>query len=232
MQSNVKLEEWEKKKPSLLGMFTSPGLQFERIKTKEKIWGIFFLVAILQGLLGGLSAYVMYTSPEVVQMREKFGEVAGQSNLTGEIISGIVSNFIGTMIGALFIAGVYKVFMIFLGNDTTYKKLLSIVVYTNVIFIIGGLINIVISFLVGGGSTQYTGLGAILSEGTIAFGIANTIEVFYIWNLILIWLGLQITAGLSKGKATIPIIILLIMKVTFLTAIMMLITSFLPGVPM
>ena len=52
----------------------------------------------------------------------------------------------------------------------------------------------------GGGSTQYTGLGAILSEGTIAFGIANTIEVFYIWNLILIWLGLQITAGLSKGS--------------------------------
>lgn len=89
-----------------------------------------------------------------------------------------------------------------------------------------------ISFLVGGGSTQYTGLGAILSEGTIAFEIANTIEVFYIWNLILIWLGLQITAGLSKGKAAIPIIILLIMKVTFLTAIMMLITSFLPGVPM
>lgn len=231
MQSNVKLEEWEKK-PSLLGMFTSPGLQFERIKTKEKIWGIFFLVAILQGLLGGLSAYVMYTSPEVVQMREKFGEVAGQSNLTGEIISGIVSNFIGAMIGSLFIAGVYKVFMLFLGNDTTYKKLLNIVVYTNVIFIIGGLINIVISFLVGGGSTQYTGLGSIFSEGTLACGIANTIEVFYIWNLILIWLGLQITAGLSKGKAAIPIIILLIMKVTFLTAIMMLITSFLPGVPM
>ncbi|KXY34905.1 Yip1 family protein [Bacillus sp. FSL K6-0067] len=231
MQSNVNLEEWEKK-PSLLGMFTSPGLQFERIKTKEKIWGIFFLVAILQGLLGGLSAYVMYTSPEVVQMREKFGEFAGQSNLTGEIISGIVSNFIGAMIGSLFIAGVYKVFMLFLGNDTTYKKLLNIIVYTNVIFIIGGLINIVISFLVGGGSTQYTGLGSIFSEGTIAFGIANTIEVFYIWNLILIWLGLQITAGLSKGKAAIPIIILLIMKVTFLTAIMMLITSFLPGVPM
>lgn len=91
-------------------------------KQKEKIWGIFFLVAILQGLLGGLSAYVMYTSPEVVQMREKFGEVAGQSNLTGEIISGIVSNFIGAMIGALFIAGFYKVFMIFLGNDTTYKN--------------------------------------------------------------------------------------------------------------
>ncbi|MGR5881211.1 Yip1 family protein [Bacillus cereus] len=231
MQSNVKLEEWEKK-PSLLGMFTSPGLQFERIKTKEKIWGIFFLVAILQGLLGGLSAYVMYTSPEMVQMREKLGEVAEQVTLKGEIISGIASNFIGAMIGALFIAGVYKVFMVFFGNDTTYKTLLNMVVYTNVIFIIGGLINTVIGFLVGDGSTQYTGLGAIFSEGTFAFGIANTIEVFYIWNLILIWLGLQITAGLSKGKAAIPIIILFIVKVTFLTALMMLITSFLPDVPM
>ncbi|OQR53530.1 Yip1 family protein [Bacillus sp. CDB3] len=231
MQSNVNVEEWEKK-PSLLGMFTSPGLQFERIKTKEKIWGIFFLVAILQGLLGGFSAYLMYTSPEVVQMREKWGEAAGQSTLTGEIISGIVSNFIGAMIGVLFIAGVYKVFMVFFGNDTTYKTLLNMVVYANIIFIIGGLINIGISFLVGGGSTQYTGLGAIFSEGTFAYGIANAIEVFYIWNLVLVWLGLQITAGLSKGKAAIPIIILFIIKVVFLTAIMMLITSFLPDVPM
>lgn len=165
-------------------------------------------------------------------MREKFGKVAGQGDFTGEIISGIISNFIGAMIGALFIAGVYKFFMIFFRNDTTYKTLLNIVVYTNIIFIIGELINSVISFLVGGGSTQYTGLGTILPEGTFAFGIANTIEVFYIWNLILIWLGLQITAGLSKGKAVVPVIILFIMKVTFLTAIMMLIARVLPGVPM
>jgi hypothetical protein len=231
MQTNVKTEEW-KKKPSLLGMFTSPSLQFERMKTNEKIWGIFFLVALLQGLLGGLSKYVMYSSPEMVQMRIELGEFAGKSTLTGEVILGIASNFVGAMIGALVIAAIYKVFMVFFGNDTSYKTLLTIVIYTNIILIVGGLINTILSFIVGGGSTQYTGLGAILSEGTFTYGIGNAIEVFYIWNLVLIWLGFQITAGLSKVKAIIPIIILFIIKVGFLATIMVLIARFLPGVPM
>ncbi|WP_436866792.1 Yip1 family protein [Bacillus fungorum] len=229
MKKNVKPEEWEKK-PSLLGMFTSPSLQFERIKTNEKVWGIFFLVALLQGLLGGLSKYVMYSSPEVIQMRKEFGELAGKSTLAGEVISGILSNFVGAMIGALFITAIYKVFMVFFGNDTSYKTLLSVITYTNIILIVGGLINTILSFIVDG-STQYTGLGAILSEGTLAYGIGNTIEVFYIWNLVLIWLGLQITAGLSKVKAVIPIIILFIIKIGFLATIMVLIAKFLPGVP-
>ncbi|EJR91158.1 hypothetical protein IKE_05746 [Bacillus cereus VD196] len=231
MQTNVKTEKWEKK-PSLIGMFTSPSMQFERIKTNEKVWGVFLFVALLQGLLGGLSKYVLYTSPEMTKMRTGLGELAGKSTLTGEMISGMGSNFVGAMIGALFIAAVYKVFMIFLGNDTSYKTLLTIVIYTNMILIVGGLINTGISFLVGGGPTQYTGLGAIFSEGTFAYGIASVIEIFYIWNLCLVWSGLQITAGLSKGKAAIPIIILFIIKVAFLTAIMVLIAKFLPNVPM
>lgn len=70
-----------------------------------------------------------------------------------------------------------------------------------------------------------------MSEGTLTYGIGNAIEVFYIWNLVLIWLGLQITAGLSKVKAVIPIIILFIIKIGFLATIMVLIVKFLPGVP-
>lgn len=51
-------------------MITSPGLQFERMKTSEKVWGMFFLVALLQGLVGGLNAYVTYTSPEMIKMKK------------------------------------------------------------------------------------------------------------------------------------------------------------------
>ena len=50
-------------------MITSPGLQFERMKTSKKVWGVFFLVALLQGMLGGLSAYVIHTSPEMLKMK-------------------------------------------------------------------------------------------------------------------------------------------------------------------
>ena len=220
------------KKPSLFGMITSPGVQFERMKTNKKVWGMFLLVALLQGLLGGLSAYVLHTSPEMLEMKKELGELAGQSSLTSEVISGIGSSFASAMIGTLFIAAIYKMFMMFFGNDTPYKTLLNIVVYTNMVLIIGGLMNTILSLIFGTGMTQYTSLGLLFTEGTFAYGIGNTIEVFYVWNLVLIWLGLHITAGLSKVKASIPIIILFIIKAFFLAAIIVLLAKFLPGMPM
>lgn len=232
MEANMNTQKIDVKKPSLFGMITSPGLQFERMKTSKKVWGVFFLVALLQGMLGGLSAYVIHTSPEMLKMEKELGELAGQSSLTSEVISGIGSSFASAMVGTLFIAAIYKMFMMFLGNDTPYKALLNIVVYTNIILIIGGLVNTILSLIFGTGMTQYTSLGLLFTEGTFAYGIGNTIEVFYVWNLVLIWLGLHITAGLSKVKALIPIIILFIIKAFFLAAIIVLIAKFLPGMPM
>ena len=232
MEANMNTQDVGAKKPSLFGMITSPGVQFERMKTKKKVWGMFFFVALLQGLLGGLSAYVIHTSPEMLKMKKELGELAGQSSLTSEVISGIGSSFASAMIGTLFIAAVYKIFMMFFGNDTPYKTLLNIVVYTNIVLIISGLINTIFSLIFGSGMTQYTSLGLLFTEGTFAYGIGNTIEIFYVWNLVLIWFGLHITAGLSKVKASIPIIILFIIKAFFLAAIIVLIAKFLPGMPM
>ncbi|PEP99175.1 Yip1 family protein [Bacillus toyonensis] len=229
MEANLNTQKVEGEKPSLFGMITSPGLQFERMKASEKVWGMFFFVALLQGLLGGLSAYVLHTSPEMLKMKKELGELAGKSSLTSEVISGIGASFAGAMVGTLFITAIYKMFMIFFGNDTSYKVLLNIVVYTNIVLIIGGLINTIISLIFDSGTTQYTSLGLLFTEGTFAYGIGNTIEIFYVWNLVLIWLGLHITAGLSKVKASIPIIILFIIKAVFLAAIMVLIAKILPG---
>jgi len=232
MEANIVTQDVGVKKPSLFGMITSPGLQFERMKTSKKVWGMFFLVALLQGLLGGLNAYVIYISPEMLKMKEKLGELAGQSSLTSEVISGIGTSFASAMIGTLFIAAIYKIFMMFFGNDTSYKTLLNIVVYTNIVLIIGGLINTILSLIFDSGTTQYTSLGLLFKEGTFAYGIGNTIEIFYVWNLVLIWLGLHITAGLSKVKASIPIIVLFIIKAVFLAAIIVLIAKILPEIPM
>ncbi|SCM98714.1 Uncharacterized protein BWINRASL_05070 [Bacillus mycoides] len=231
MEANLNTQKVSGEKPSLLGMITSPGLQFERMKTSEKVWGMFFLVALLQGLVGGLTAYVTYTSPEMAKLQKELGEFAGKSSLTSEVIYGIVWGALGAMLVTVIIAAVYKVFMMFFGNDTSYKKLVMIVVYTNIVIVIGGLINGVIALILGDGLTSYTSLGSLFEEGSVAYGIGNTIEVFYLWNIVLIWLGLQMTAGLSKVKAAIPIIVLFIIKAAFLAAIVMLIAAFLPNMP-
>ncbi|PGZ84335.1 hypothetical protein COE61_11000 [Bacillus thuringiensis] len=232
MEANLNTQKVGGEKPSLFGMITSPGLQFERMKTTEKVWGMFFLVALLQGLVGGLNSYVMYTSPEMIEMQKKLGgEFAKQGSLVSEVISGAIWGIVGVMIATLVIAAIYKVFMMFYGNDTSYKKIVMIIVYADIVVIIGGLINGVIALILGAGPTAYTSLGPLFDQDSLAYGIGNTIELFYLWNIILIWLGLQITAGVSKVKAAIPIIVLFIIKAGFLAAIVVLIAKFLPGLP-
>ena len=53
--------------------------------------------------------------------------MAGQSSLTSEFISGIGTSFASAMVGTLIVAAIYKMFMMFFGNDTPYKTLLIIV---------------------------------------------------------------------------------------------------------
>ncbi|MFC9447512.1 Yip1 family protein [Bacillus sp. 22475] len=232
MEANLNTQKVGGEKPSLFGMIASPGLQFERMKTTEKVWGMFFLVALLQGLVGGLNAYVTYTSPEMIEMQKKLGgEFAKQGSLVSEVISGTIWGIVGVMIATLVIAAIYKVFMMFYGNDTSYKKIVMIIVYADIVVVIGGLINGVIALILGAGPTAYTSLGPLFDQGSLAYGIGNTIELFYLWNIVLIWLGLQITAGVSKVKAAIPIIVLFIIKAGFLAAIVVLIAKFLPGLP-
>lgn len=231
MEANVNTQKTGGEKPSLFGMITSPGLQFERMKTSEKVWVMFFLVAVLQGLVGGLTAYVTHTSPEMIEMQKKLGALAEQGSLVSKVISSTIWGTVGVMIATLVVAAIYKVFMMFYGNDTSYKKIVMIIVYVDIIVIIGELINDIIALILGAAPTAYTSLGPLFEKGSLAYGIANSIEVFYLWNLALIWLGLQVTAGLSKVKAAIPIIVLFIIKAVFLAAIVVLMAKFLPGLP-
>lgn len=232
MEANVNTQKAGGEKPSLFGMITSPGLQFERMKTTEKVWGMFFIVALLQGLVGGLNSYITYTSPEMIEMQKKLGgALAEQGSLVSSVISSTIWGIVGVMIATLVVAAIYKVFMMFYGNDTSYKKIVMIIVYADIIVIIGGLINGIIALILGAAPTAYTSLGPLFEKGSLVYGIANSIEVFYLWNLVLIWLGLQVTAGLSKVKAAIPIIVLFIIKAVFLAAIVVLMAKFLPGLP-
>lgn len=139
---------------------------------------MFFFVVLLHGLLGGLSVYVIQTSPEMFKMNEGLDELAGQSSLISEVISGIGSSFASAMIGKLFIAAIYKIFMMFFGDDTPYKALLNIVLYTNII-----LINTILSLIFGSGMTQYTSLGLLFNEGTFVYGISIALCMEFSLNL-------------------------------------------------
>ncbi|PFE00008.1 hypothetical protein COE15_20225 [Bacillus cereus] len=215
MEPNVNSQKVSGEKPSLLGMITSPGLQFERMKNSDAVWGTFWLMTVLGGVMGTLMSYLYSKDPASIATNKELGfdEVPLVFTLGGGFLFSALVIIITFFLGAV----VYKVLMMFMSNDTPYKKLLTITVYSSVITVLGGIINMVIAFILGGnGQEMYTGLGPVFaSTGGVVHGILKQFEIFAIWGLVVTGLGLHITAGLSKKQATILVIVFFILTLGF-----------------
>ncbi|WP_242216834.1 Yip1 family protein [Bacillus cereus group sp. BfR-BA-01380] len=214
MEANVNTQKVSGEKPSLFGMITSPSLQFERMKSSNAVWGAFWIMALLTGIVGAIGGYVNSQTPEAIKANQQLGLEVSPGVSAGY---GFALVFFGSIIGFFIIAAVYKVLMMLMGNDTTYKKLLTIIVYTGIISVIGGLINALLALVFdGNGKEMYTSLGPLFaSSGGVVHGIAKSIEIFGIWGLVVTGLGLQITAGLSKKQATIIVVVFFIISLAF-----------------
>ncbi|MCM3201279.1 Yip1 family protein [Bacillus cereus] len=210
MEANLNTQKVGGEKPSLFGMITSPGVQFERMKTSNAVWGAFWLLVLLGGLIGGFAAYVYSLTPEAIELNKELGVTVSAGMTYG---MGFGVGALGMGFSFLLSAVVYKVLMVFMSNDTSYKKLLAITVYSSVISLIGVLINIILAYILGGsGQEMYTGLGPIFASSSgVVKGIVSKFEVFTIWGYAVTWLGLQITAGLTKKQATIITIVFFVL---------------------
>ncbi|MBL3199392.1 DUF1282 domain-containing protein, partial [Klebsiella pneumoniae] len=82
--------------------------------------------------------------------------------------AGIVGGLFGTAIWFFIAAAIYKVIMMFMSNDTSYMKLLSIYVYTYTISILVAIVNFIIRMILGGDiETSYTSLATLFEPGTV-----------------------------------------------------------------
>ncbi|PDY77117.1 Yip1 family protein [Bacillus cereus] len=210
MEANINTQDVVLKKPSLFGMITSPGEQFERMKTSNAVWGAFWLLVLIAGLVGGFAAYVYSLTPEAIKLNKELG-VTVSAAMTYGMGFGVIA--ISMAFVFLLSAVVYKVLMVFISNDTSYKKLLAITVYSSVISLLGLLINTILAYILGGsGQEMYTGLEPIFASSSgVVKGIVSKFEVFTIWGYAVTWLGLQITAGLTKKQATIITIVFFVL---------------------
>ncbi|WP_430748667.1 YIP1 family protein [Bacillus cereus] len=210
MEANINTQDVGGEKPSLLGMITSPSEQFERMKTSNAVWGAFWLLVLIAGLVGGFAAYVYSLTPEAIKLNKELG-VTVSAAMTYGMGFGIIA--ISMAFCFLLSAVVYKVLMVFISNDTSFKKLLAITVYSSVISLLGLLINTILAYILGGsGQEMYTGLEPIFASSSgVVKGIVSKFEVFTIWGYAVTWLGLQITAGLTKKQATIITIVFFVL---------------------
>jgi hypothetical protein len=214
MKTNIITPKNNGDKPSIVGMIVSPGLQFERMKNNNTIWGAFWLVSILTGIVYVIDSYAYAQSSEGIKKNVMLDLNVSVSE---QLVTGFFTGVITAIIGFFISAAVYKALMMFMGNDTSYRKILTISIYGSVITILGLFINSILSIIIGGtGQESYTGLGPLfLSTSNVVHTIMNSFEIFTIWGLMVYGLGLYITAGLSKKQAVIAVLIFFIISLTF-----------------
>ncbi|HDR7617092.1 TPA: YIP1 family protein [Bacillus mycoides] len=213
-KQNVNKQDVGVRNPSLLGIIISPGVQFERMKIKSPVWGAFFLFIVIAAILSVVDVYQAVNHSDVIRNVPSAEEATMVKYIT--IGTGIVSGLFGTAIWFFVAVGFYKVVMMFMGNDTPYMRLLSIYLHAYVITCLGRIANLIIRTVFGGEmTTTYTSLGSLFETGTVTHGIASAFDVFSLWALVVMGLGLKITAGLSKKQATMLIVILFIFSVAF-----------------
>jgi hypothetical protein len=212
METNVEFENVQAKKPSLFGMISSPGLQFERMKATRPIGLPIFFMIVLMAIGGALASYISLNNPIIKDINSTAGMKIPVSLTVG---MGAFGAGIGGAISFFIIAAFYKLCMIFMGNDTPYKKLLGITVYSSIISSIGLIVNGIIALLLGGYEATYTSLAPLVGDNKTLKAIAGRFDIFDIWYYVVILIGMQIVAGLSKTKAIALVVILFLIGIGF-----------------
>lgn len=211
METNVDYEAVKVKKPSLFGIITSPALQFQRMEEKVPIRGPLVIMMIIMLITGALTSYISLNNPLV---KNTLNGTAGFQIPPGLTIGmGAVGGLIGGAVMFFIMAAIYKIFMMLLGNDTTYKKLVSIVIYTSIISSLGILLNLLIAVAVGGYELTYTSLAPLAGSNQTLKAILGGFDIFQIWHYVVLGMAFHIAAGLSKNKATTLIVIFFILGI-------------------
>ncbi|MCD4838990.1 YIP1 family protein [Neobacillus sedimentimangrovi] len=199
--------ELKKENPSLIGMFTSPGEQFERIKGNPKIWVPLLIVSILYGIGSTLMGLSMDVGTLIDQgVPEDQAEFLIGFTKISTAITGIFIPIIGVLISSAIYLLVAKI----AGVSVTFKQLFSMNTFIMVISGLGLVLNMAIIYLINGNPEIFiTSLAGVFNQEKT--GLLSSIEIFGIWSTILTAIGLHKTANFSKGLAwTIAIIFFLI----------------------
>ncbi|MFC0270761.1 Yip1 family protein [Metabacillus herbersteinensis] len=196
-------------KPSLIGMFLSPTLQFDRMRERPTIWLPLIIVTVIGVITGLLVATGM--GDAALEDLGLSGAEAQTAQMFTMLLAGIGSLIfipVGFLIYSLILLAIIKI----AGSEATFKQLFSLTIFTTFITTIGQLLNAIINLSLGSDSVYFvTGLNSLVgAEGALG-GFLNTIEVFSIWGYVLIGMGLHKVAQLSKPASIIIAIIFFVL---------------------
>jgi hypothetical protein len=201
---------------NLVNIIIEPGKAFEHIKEKDDWWIPFIGIVIVTII------FLWITGPAMTRIQAQQMAQMGidrQIPKSAELIKYVVAP-IATLLGILFVS----LILWFLGNafgtDWNYIKALDLYCYSSVVQIIRSILNTSLLLVRGIPNIMTfrdlnvaTGLNLFFSpENPKLYALFSGIEVFTIWQFILIAYGISEITGISKKKAAIAAVMLFIMS--------------------
>ncbi|MCI0657137.1 MAG: YIP1 family protein [Acidobacteria bacterium] len=212
----------------LINIFVSPSKVFHALAARPVWIGPLILITLYVFTLNS-AVFMTKTGEEALkqQIRESPQganmpeESMGQAVGFGKVIAA-VSVLIGVPVITFAGAGiVYLLFSVLLGGEATYKQTLSAWAHTGLIGLVGGLVQTGMIFMKGSlkSSTTLSAFLPFLEESSFLFKVFQGLDVFLIWQLAVLSIGMGIMNRVGTRKAAIALFSALLAIVVIIAGI-------------
>lgn len=206
------------------GVFLWPGKVMENLAERPRIAFPFIFLPVVQ-LVAVLAMIPMYkefvrTGTEELVFQQNLEMTAEQLNNAVNLatITGPVAGAIGVVItwvlGALILWGIIKIFK----GQGSFKQVLSITGYAGVITILSTVVHIIKTNITGVYDLMsYTSIAVLMPkmEGNFIYGMAKFLDVFSIWQYVVIAIGVAAVSKMPKKKAYLIVAAIFVIQVLY-----------------
>jgi hypothetical protein len=206
---------------ALVGVITRPRATFGSMRDAERgHWWVVFLVALIALVLNTVATVPIQVEASQAAFEAQMSQMEGldeaqmaQVEQTQAIMSstavlsaiGTVTGIIGLLIGYGIRAGVLFALGMVLGGQASFKQIWRMAVWTTLPMAVGTFVSAIA--IVATGQLPAAGLTYALTEPELAaasplvIAILGRIDLYMIWSLVLIAIGIRATVRLSTAKS-------------------------------
>jgi hypothetical protein len=218
---------------TLAGVVMHPRATFEKMRQAERgHWWLVFAITVLAVILLAVATTTAqsrmmqgFTPPQGATIPEGATTSGAGANATLGIVrvalaltTGIVGAIVGYLLQTVVILGLGLV----LGGKATFRQIFRMAAWTTLPVAVRKLIQAITSLVAG--ATSASGLSAALTiQEASSMPVLNTllanIDIYTVWSMILLGIGVAVTSKLSKGKSVIAVVVYMVIALAALLAL-------------
>ncbi len=196
----------------IIGIFMSPRETFESIRQKPT-WLVPFLISVFFAIVFTFLAMDIVLKDQIALQQARGApqeQIEAQSSFQEgplKYISGVFI-LIGTLVSWVVISGIFLFGgNTIMGGETKFKKVFSVVAWSSLIGVVGGLVKTPLILSKGTSQGVTTSLAILLptpelgQSGSVLYRLLTRFDVFTIWTIVLYCIGLAAIYQFTTKKA-------------------------------